>query len=108
MLAPIDMNNREIETLKHFLTRPSMWIHPISETSIVSFIHGFEAGLNDRPFTSELKEYLELEHDIYGSNKGWPRQILLYAEKRDLEWSAAFMEIGKLLLDRIKKSANKT
>ncbi|MDC8003861.1 hypothetical protein POV27_07345 [Aureisphaera galaxeae] len=95
------MNTREIETLEHFLTKTSMWIHPVNETSIVSFIHGFEAGIGSKTFTSGLKEYLESRYDLYGSNQGWPRQILLYAEKKNMEWKDAFIEIGKIVLQDI-------
>jgi hypothetical protein len=52
--------------------------------------------------TSELKKHLETEYEIYGSNQGWTRQVLLYAEKRNIEWSQAFTELGKVILDKIK------
>lgn len=96
------MKLESLEKISHFLTRTSMWIYPINETSIVSFIQGFEAGIGKNIFTTELTRYLESEYEIYGSNQGWPRQILLYAEKRNITWSEAFLEIGRLIIDRLK------
>ncbi len=101
------MKNKELKTLEHFLTRTSRWIHPTNKTSIVSFIHGFEAGIEKKSFTYEIKEYLESEYEIYGSNQGWPHQIFLYAEKRKITWNEAFIEIGKLILERLKTVVNK-
>jgi len=97
------MTNKELKTLDLFINRTSMWINPIDKNTITSFIHGFEAGTDKKSFTSLLKNYLESEHNIYGSNQGWPNQVLLYAEKNDLSWSDAFFELGKTIISELKK-----
>lgn len=100
------MDSKEIKTLEHFLTRTGMWVYPINESTIVSFIHGFEAGINNKTFTLELKEYLESENNIYGLNQGWPRQVLLFSEKRKISWHEAFIEAGKETIEKIKRDCS--
>ena len=97
------MTNKELKTLDLFINRTSMWINPIDRTTITSFIHGFEAGTDNKFFTSLLKDYLESEHNIYGSNQGWPNQVLLYAEKNKLNWNDAFFELGRVIIKKIEK-----
>ena len=92
------MEQKEIEILDHFLTKTSMWIHPINEATIVSFIHGFEARASKKTFTTKVQKYLESEYDIYGSNLGWPQQIRIYSEKNSITWVEAFLEIGKQMM----------
>ncbi|WP_167342056.1 hypothetical protein [Nonlabens sp. SY33080] len=96
------MTNKEIETLDLFINRTSMWINPIDKNTITSFIHGFEAGTDKKSFTSLLKDYLESEHNINGSNQGWPNQVLLYAQKNELSWSNAFLELGITIISKLK------
>ncbi|MDG5493227.1 hypothetical protein [Psychroserpens sp. SPM9] len=100
------MNPKELKILEHFLDRTSMWINPIDRATITSFVHGFEAGTDNKAFTSKLKKLLETEHNIYGSNQGWPNQVFLYAEKRNMKWSEAFNELGKEILDKIINGKN--
>jgi hypothetical protein len=95
------MTNKELKTLEFFIDRTSMWINPIDRNTITSFIHGFEAGSDKKIFTSLLKDYLESEHNIYGSNQGWPNQVLRYAEKKKLSWNDAFFELGKVIIKEI-------
>lgn len=97
-----DMKEKEIEILEYLLDKTGLMVYPINKISIINFIYGFEAGIGHNTFTSELKEYLEGKYDIYGSNPGWPRQVQLYAEKNNLEWSEAFIKIGKTIIGRIK------
>jgi hypothetical protein len=97
------MKPKEINTLELFLERTSMWINPIDRSTITSFIYGFEAGIENKSFTSNLKNYLESKHKIYGSNQGWPNQVFLYSEQRAMKWSDAFFELGKEILTDVKK-----
>lgn len=83
-----------------------MFVNPVNKSSIVSFIHGFEQGINEIVFTSELKEYLKLNHDVHGSNQGWPRQIKLYSEQRNIEWKEAFVEVATYVLKELKGKIN--
>lgn len=96
------MNSREFETLNYFLIKTQMFIHPINQATIVSFIHGFEAGTGNKTFTSILKSYLESRYEIFGSNQGWPHQISIYSEQKDVEWCEAFLEIGKTIIEKLK------
>ncbi|WP_347923685.1 hypothetical protein [Pontimicrobium sp. SW4] len=97
------MTIKELKTLDHFIERTSMWIYPIDRNTITSFIHGFQAGSDNKCFTSTLKNHLESKHNIYGSNQGWPNQVSLYAEKKEMNWSNAFFELGKIILKELKK-----
>ncbi|WP_282041983.1 hypothetical protein [Winogradskyella flava] len=100
------MTKKEREILNHFLIKTSMWIHPINMDTIVSFVRGFEAGTGNKTFTSEIKSLLESKHEIFGSNQGWPNQILIYSEKKNIEWSEAFLEIGITIIEQLKSSFN--
>ena len=89
----LEITNNALKTLANFVDRTSLWINPIDRNSITSFIHGFEAGTENKCFTSTLKNHLESEHNIYGSNQGWPNQVFLYAEKKEMNWNDAFFEL---------------
>ena len=97
------MTNKALKILESFIERTSMWVNPIDRTTITSFIHGFEAGTDNKSFTSSLKSHLESEHHIYGSSQGWPNQVLLYAEKKEMNWNDAFFELGKIIIMGLKK-----
>ncbi|MCA0133951.1 hypothetical protein [Winogradskyella alexanderae] len=97
------MTNKEVKTLEHFFDRTFMWIHPIDRNTITSFIHGFEAGSDNKFFTTLLKKHLESEYNIFGSNQGWPNQVRLYAEKKEIDWNEAFFELGKTIISELKK-----
>lgn len=92
------LKEQESSILKHLLDKPKMWVNPLNETSIVSFIHGFEARTGHREFTDKIKEYLQDEYDIFGSSLGWPYQIRIYAENQNIDWISAFQEIGNKIL----------
>lgn len=98
------MKKEEIETLLHFIERTGMHVYHINEISIESWIHGFEEGINNKVFSTTLKEYIELNYDIYGSNRGWPRQIELYSEKYKKDWNESFLEIAKIIVEKITKN----
>ena len=96
------MQKNKIETLEHFINRTGMHIVPITELSIISWIHGFEEGSGTNIFTKSLKEHLEVTFEIYGGCLGWPRHIRLYSEKSKTDWNNAFFEIAKIIVDKLK------
>lgn len=97
------MNNNIQKVVTHFLQRPAMWIHPVHQDMIVAFVHGLEAGANDKRFSNTLKQYLESNHALYGSNQGWIRQIRLYAEKMEKAWESAFFELAAIVLVQLEQ-----
>lgn len=96
----MDYTNHELLTF--FLKRMGMYIHPINRNTIVSFIHGFETAARSRTFTEELKNYLEISYQIYGSNQGWPRQVELLAENWGVSWEDGFVQVATVILEKQK------
>lgn len=94
-----DLDKERLDTLKLFLSKPNLWISSINKSSVVSFIHGFEAGAKNCFFTNQIKQYMEMEFEIFGSNQGWPNQISIYAKKNGLEWDDAFFKISIKILE---------
>jgi hypothetical protein len=79
-----------------------MWINPVDDKNVVSFIHGYEAGTRRRDFTELLKESLTNKHRVYSSSDGWPGQVGRLSKKLSLNWTIAFKKaaIEVLVFDR--------
>lgn len=92
------MSEKDVEIFEHFLNKPSMWIHPVNKSTIVSFINGFEAGINNKEFTEKLKLHIESKYDVFGSNQGWPNQISIISSNKNEHWNEVFKEIGLHIL----------
>jgi len=79
------MTLNDKKQLLYFITRTGMYINPVDDRNIVSFINGYELGRNGRcTFTLKLKQHIENKHSIRHSSDGWPGQIRRLAEKRSL------------------------
>ena len=77
-----------------------MYICPVSRTSIVSFINGYEAGSQgDCIFTDLIRDTLEQKYDTKYLSSGWPDQIKRYGEMRELAWNQAFIFIASEVLN---------
>lgn len=96
------MNYSDNQLLTFFLERMNMFIYPINRDTITAFIHGFEIGGRTRLFTQELKEYIEEQYQVYGSNQGWPRQVELLANQWELSWENSFIKIAQVILENRK------
>lgn len=88
------MNKNEIQQIHHFLIRPGMYINPTDKNNILSFIFGYEAGLNNRNFTNEIIKLLEEKYKIPFLSMGWIGQIDVFALKKKCDWIVAFKQIG--------------
>lgn len=85
------MNEKETELILYFIHRMPMYINPINRDTIVAFMTGLDVGrLPKKRLTHLLKEYIENEYNLFGSAKGWPYQIELFGQKKDLNWVIAF------------------
>lgn len=50
------MTKGDKKTILHFVTRTGMYIYPVDETNVVSFVHGYELGTKNKcDFTLLLK-----------------------------------------------------
>ncbi|MFN6076049.1 MAG: hypothetical protein ACK476_17385 [Fluviicola sp.] len=88
------MRIKDKTDLFHFITRKAMYIHPVDENNIVSFIHGYELGANGKCQFSELiKKHLIGKYKVNFSNDGWPGQISRLAKKQSLIWEMTFTRV---------------
>ncbi|MES2587783.1 MAG: hypothetical protein V4622_02315 [Bacteroidota bacterium] len=70
----------------HFITRTGMFINPVDEKNVVSFINGYELGTKQEcDFTQLLKQLLTDKYKISYSSDGWPGQISRLAKKTIIE-----------------------
>ena len=88
------MKNKDKSNLFHFITRKAMYIHPVDENNIVSFIHGYELGTNGKcQFPDLIKHHLIGKYRVNYSNDGWPGQISRLAKKQSLSWETTFTRV---------------
>lgn len=88
------MRKKDKSNLFHFITRKAMYIHPVDDKNIVSFIHGYELGANGKCQFSELiKQHLIGKFKVNYSNDGWPGQISRLAKKQSLSWETTFTRV---------------
>lgn len=71
------------ETIKNFIERLGMYVNPISQTTIVSFINGYETGLKNTILTDQISSHLAEKYKIVKLAMGFPYQIEIYAEKHE-------------------------
>lgn len=85
------MTTADKDFLLNFITRPAMFIHPLSADSAINFINGYEAGTgNTCDFTQQLRQVLSDKYGITYSSDGWPGQITRLAKKRASTWLILF------------------
>jgi hypothetical protein len=93
------LTNRDKLNLLNFILRTGMYITTADENNIVSFIHGYEFGLNGEcDFTEQLKIYLVNHLKISSSSDGWSGQITRYSRKKSIPWAVAFKQLGLEIL----------
>ncbi len=91
------MNADEITILTHFLIRTEMYIGKETKSNIISFLIGFQMGIN-----KEYKEFddffnfLQKKYRIGNQSQSWWGQVEEYSKKNNLEWCVS---IKRLLFD---------
>lgn len=72
-----------------------MFINPVDDKNIVSFIHGYEAGAKNKcDFTQLSRQLLTDKYKISYSNDGWPGQITRLSKKKSWSWVVTFKNIA--------------
>ena len=81
------MRKCDIKVLSDFLARTGMYIGACTRESIISFVHGYEAGAQGEcNFTKLTSQRLEKRCRTRHLVRGWPDQTERCIEKRDLDW----------------------
>lgn len=89
------MTKRDRINIVHLVTRIGMYIHPVDDKNIVSFIHGYELGTKNKcDFTLLLKQQLSNKYKIVYSSDGWPGQIGRLAKKVSSSWVMVFRKMA--------------
>ncbi len=89
------MTKYDKTNLIYFITRTGMYINPIDENNVVSFIHGYELGTKHKcDFTQLIKQLLTDKYKINYSSDGWPGQITRLSKKLTLNWGTTFKRIA--------------
>jgi hypothetical protein len=77
--------------LLNFILYTGMYVNPVDEKSIISFIHGYELGTKHKcDFTQLIKHLIAHKYKIKHSSDGWEGQITRRAETLSLSWVATF------------------
>ena len=80
------MTKNDKTNLLQFITLTGMFINPVDDKNVVSFIHGYELGTKHKcSFTKLSKQLLTDKYKINYSNDGWPGQITRLAKKTFIE-----------------------
>lgn len=85
------MTKDDKTNLLQFITLTGMFINPVDDKNVVSFIHGYELGTKHKcDFTQLSKQLLTDKYKINYSSDGWPGQITRLAKKLSLSWVTTF------------------
>lgn len=107
------MREIDVRNLTHFVTRMGMYITIEEEDSIVSFIHGYEIGTEQKcEFTKVLSKYVEDKYGIRRAALGWPWQIQELGNKNKENWVTNFKELtleitSTLVSDEFREEYNR-
>jgi hypothetical protein len=95
------MTQADAKLISSFIARTGMWVYPVDEHGIVSFITGFEAGSHGRcQFTKLLAAELAKKHRVKLDCQGWPSQVRRFGKRRGVKWTEAFMLSASLILTK--------
>ncbi len=82
-----------------FVVRTGMFVQPINEHTILSFLYGYEMGTKGKyQFTRMLKDILEKKYRIAWGSRGLPEQIEKLAKKRKDTWVLTFKKVAMEVL----------
>ena len=85
------MTKDDKKIILQFITLTGMFINPVDDKNVVSFIHGYEVGTKHKcDFTQLSKQLLTDKYKINYSSDGWPGQITRLAKKESLSWVTTF------------------
>lgn len=85
--------------LVFFVVRTGMFVNPINEQTILSFLTGYEMGTKGKyRFTYMLKDTLETKYRIAWGSRGLPEQIEKLAKKRKDTWVQTFKKVAMEIL----------
>lgn len=89
------MTENDNKNILRFVTRTDMFIYPVDEKNVVSFIQGYELGTKNKcDFTKLLRQLLTRKYKTAYGNDGWPGQISRLAKKRSQNWITTFKKIS--------------
>ena len=76
------MREIDLNTLMHFITRTEMYIGKVSKESVISFIHGYEIGTEEKcNISGSISDLLSNEFNIEKMATGWIGQIEEYSKQ---------------------------
>jgi hypothetical protein len=85
------MTKDDKTNLLKFVTLTGMFINPVDDKNVISFIHGYELGTKHRcDFTQLSKQLLTDKYRINYSGDGWSGQITRLAKNLSLSWISTF------------------
>lgn len=74
-----------------FITYAGMYVYPVDEFNIPSFIHGYEHGKEQESgFIDQIRQRLTDQYKTFYSSDGWPGQIKRLAKKTNENWVTIF------------------
>jgi len=93
------MTSNHRDQLIWFVLRTGMYIQPIDEHTILSFLLGFEIGTKGKCcFRELLRERLEDKYKIRYAGRGVTEQIEKLARKRNDTWVMTFRKLAMEIL----------
>jgi hypothetical protein len=85
------MTKDDKKKILQFIVRTGMYISPVDDKNVISFIHGYQLGtIHKCDFTELVKQLLIRKHKIKWGSDGWPGQITRLANKKSLSWVVTF------------------
>jgi len=95
------MTQADAKLISGFIARTGMYVCPVDEHGIVSFIVGYEVGSQGRcQFTKLLAEELAKKHRVKPDGQGWPGQVRRFGERRGIRWTEAFILSASSILTK--------
>ena len=86
------------ETIRNIIYRLGMYVNPINEITIISFIHGYETGLKNTILTDQISSHLTEKYKIAKPAVGFSYQINVYSENHEISWVEGFVKIVEEVL----------
>lgn len=102
------MTVHDVETLSGFVSRMGMYIQPVDQHTVISWIHGYQMGTGGRyKLTDLLSEELSQTYNTGPvSGLGWWAQLERFAERRNVSWIEAFRLVSAPIIDRFRNHAS--
>jgi hypothetical protein len=88
------MNKKNKLNLLGFITRTGMYINPVDNINITSFINGYLLADDECDFLQIYKNLLIKKYNIPYTSDGWPGQTTRFCNVQLLDWVVAFKQIS--------------